>query len=121
MNRNKKMPASKTSSLKIMTTIRKSSTTPKPYYPSRERPDNNMRMVLKNLGRSTKHSKRAIKLVWKELRDRFGVIITHFKEEGKNLHPTFEVVHKEMHDLYAKEETTNKATYTGQLKSQNPE
>lgn len=117
VKRNPKMPSPRSScSPKTTTTRKTNSPTAKPFYSSRERPDNNMRMVGKNLGLTTKHSKRAIKLVWKELRDRFARIITHFKKEGKNLHPAFEVVHKEMHHLYSKAETTNKATYSDGFK-----
>lgn len=97
-------------------TNKKSSTKPKPFYASRERTQNNMQMTLKNLGATTKHTKREREVLWEELSTRFGVIITHFEKKGKNLHPFFEVVHKETFDLYSDREIINKAVYKAPFK-----
>ena len=117
VKRSPKMPSPKTScSPKIKTTRKTNSPSAKPFYPSRDRVQNNMQMALKNMGFTTAHTKRGVKKLWHEIHYRFGHIISNSFLAGKNISKHFSVAHKELTILISKEAIINKAEYSDDYK-----
>ncbi len=102
----------KTNSPKIK---KKSSTTSRKTYGSRERTQNNMQVTLVALGANTAHSKEDVKMLREELRDLFKAIIDYMKNMGKNINSFFSAVYEEM-DYFVVNSHIKKAQYSDAFK-----